>query len=370
VGIKLKRSSRKLIINVAGISLAFGLLGWTIAKNWTVIQQVFQGPLDGRLFALAFAVNMLAVVLTFVRWYILVRALDIPFRLRDAVRLGFIGNVFNLVIPGAVGGDLIKAVYLCQEQSRKAEAVASMVIDRIVGLLGLFLLAAVMGAWIWRDASGDVQRLIMVVWVAVVAGLLGLAVLFTPALYQPLARLFARRKRLARIFQELSAAAGAYRTRLGVVALMLLMAMGIHSLYVLSFYMVSRAMFPTIPSLGEHFLMVPLTLFTTAVPLPFGALGLSEKISDQLFRLVNHPSGAVAMMGYRVLMYAGGVVSAFVYLANLRQVRTLSQQVEQEGPSSGDQEPLEAVEGDGDDNRMASRAEVLPTPNESPVRSD
>ncbi len=34
------------------------------------------------------------------------------FRLRDAVLLGYIGNVFNLVIPGGGGGDLIKAAYL------------------------------------------------------------------------------------------------------------------------------------------------------------------------------------------------------------------------------------------------------------------
>ena len=31
--------------------------------------------------------------------------------------------------------------------------------------------------------------------------------------------------------------------------------------------------------------MVPLSLFTTAVPLPFGALGLSEGISGKLFEL-------------------------------------------------------------------------------------
>ena len=39
--------------------------------------------------------------------------------LRDAMRLGFIGNVFNLVIPGAVGGDIVKGAFLCREQARK-----------------------------------------------------------------------------------------------------------------------------------------------------------------------------------------------------------------------------------------------------------
>ena len=52
--------------------------------------------------------------------------------------LGFIGVVFNLVIPGAVGGDLIKAAYLVRMHIKKTQAIASMVIDRIVGLLALF----------------------------------------------------------------------------------------------------------------------------------------------------------------------------------------------------------------------------------------
>ena len=54
--------------------------------------------------------------------------------------------VFNLVIPGGVGGDLIKASYLVRMRIRRTQAVASMVIDRILGLLALFILAAIAGA--------------------------------------------------------------------------------------------------------------------------------------------------------------------------------------------------------------------------------
>jgi len=63
--------------------------------------------------------------------------------------------------------------------------------------------------------------------------------------------------------------------------------------------------------------LVPLTLFTMAVPLPFGALGLCEEVGDQLLKLVGHPSGALAMMGLRVLMLGSGLEAACVYIANL-----------------------------------------------------
>ena len=63
----------------------------------------------------------------------------------------------------------------------------------------------------------------------------------------------------------------------------------------LAFFLVGRALFGAVPSLFDHFVIVPLVLFTTAVPLPFGALGLTEGVSGRLFDLVNHPGGAVAM---------------------------------------------------------------------------
>ena len=116
-----------------------------------------------------------------------------------------------------------------------------------------------------------------------------------------------------------------YRRRLGLVAGCLLSASLTHGLFVVAFYAVSRALFRNgLPSFADHLLMVPLTLFTTAVPLPFGALGLTENISARLFDLVGHPGGALAMMGFRVLMYGGGLLSLSVYLANLRQVRSLT----------------------------------------------
>jgi uncharacterized membrane protein YbhN (UPF0104 family) len=322
---------------VALCAVAFGLLGVAVWSNRAQIREVLDQPFDAPRWLLGFAIYMVALVLTFVRWHVLVRALGLPFRFRDAARLGFIGNVFNLVIPGAVGGDVIKGAFLCREQSRKAQAIASIVIDRLLGLLGLFVLAGIGGATIWSGSGPDVRRLIVVVWAAVASGVVGLAVIFTPALYRPLLGLARGRGRVETLLNELILMASSYRARLGTVALMLGLATFIHSLFVLVFYIVSRAIFPAgIPSLGEHYVLAPLALFTTAIPLPFGALGLSENISRELFRLAGHPGGAVAMMAFRVVMYAAGLVSIVVYLVNIRQVRELEEAVESGGdPAAG-----------------------------------
>ena len=64
---------------------------------------------DWRFLAGALVVTLVAVVLSFVRWYLLVRALGLPFTLREAIRLGFVGYLLNFTLS-VVGGDVIKSV--------------------------------------------------------------------------------------------------------------------------------------------------------------------------------------------------------------------------------------------------------------------
>lgn len=322
-----KSGRKNLIINAVLVALAFGLLGWTVWKNSSKLKDVWARQPDMRLLVLALGVYILALVITFARWHRLVTALDLPFRFRDAIRLGFIGNVFNLVIPGAVGGDVIKAAFLCKEQEKKTQAVASMVIDRALGLLGLFVLASIFGAYAWSGAEPDVRKVILVAWILVACGVLGLAILFSPSLYRPLMKLLPPEGKLAKTFGELVTMASVYRQRLGVVGSCLGLAVVGHGLFVICFYVIDHALFGSAaPPLVSHFVVVPLILLSMAIPIPFGALGVSEQFAETLFReVLDFHGGAVVMLGYRAIMYSAGLVSVLVYLANARQVRSLRQ---------------------------------------------
>ncbi len=128
------------------------------------------------------------------------------------------------------------------------------------------------------------------------------------------------------ILSEIKAVSTTYRSRLDVVLAGLGLSVIGHALNVLAFFLVGKMLCPTgmTTTLAQHYLMVPLILFSTVAPLPFGALGLSEGISDQLLRMVGHPGGALAMMGFRVLAYGCGLIAACVYLTNQGEVRALS----------------------------------------------
>src|SRR5262249_5591776 len=137
--------NKRLILNLLKYALALGLLGWVVSKNWdpegghglkSVWQRhVVEGqPVHWNYLALAFAVGFVSVVITFVRWLVLVRAVDFPFRVTDALRLGFLGFFWNTFLPGSVGGDAVKAYYLAKSQSRRTVAVATVIMDRVIAL--------------------------------------------------------------------------------------------------------------------------------------------------------------------------------------------------------------------------------------------
>src|SRR5262245_20502086 len=96
--------------------LALGIIGLLYWLNREQLGKIAETPKDWRYLALAVLLIGGASLITFVRWYLLVVAQQFPFRLRDAIRLGFLGLLSNYVMPGSVGGDLVKAGLLCRDQ--------------------------------------------------------------------------------------------------------------------------------------------------------------------------------------------------------------------------------------------------------------
>jgi glycosyltransferase 2 family protein len=93
-------------------------------------------------FAAAIGVYLSTLVLSAYRWRLLatILRLDAPFT--DFLAYRFIATFANSLIPGVAGGDAIRAIYLGRRTKHLGEAVASVLADRIVGLMGLFWLAA------------------------------------------------------------------------------------------------------------------------------------------------------------------------------------------------------------------------------------
>jgi uncharacterized membrane protein YbhN (UPF0104 family) len=321
--------------------VGFGLLAYVISKYWGPnektgapgLEQLLERPIAVEWLAAAAGLIAIAASLQLFRWYLLVRALDLPFTLRNAYRLGLVGIYYNTFFPGSVGGDLLKAYFIAHEHpERKAKAVASVIADRAMGLFGLILFVAVLGsaAWALGDerirANPDLQFIVKAmaaVAAATVAGFLLLGLL--PQ--RRVDRFAARLKWIPKLgggLSEMWYAVWMYRQRPKVVALGLVLSAGAHFGLVFSFHAASRVFPPEnraeMASLAEHVVIAPIGFIAQAIPLTPGGVGVAEGVFAWLYKLSGHPEqlGIAARLAMRVAEW----LIAFVGYVVLKSRRT------------------------------------------------
>ena len=189
--------NKKTAITIAKYLVALGIVGFLI---WQVLAgedsasftQVWEDRASWSVLLLlaSLLVALAGLSVTFVRWYFLVRALDIEFKLKDAFRLGFIGYFSNFLSLGVVGGDAIKAIFISRERpDKKPEAVSSVVLDRIMGLYALTVvcaLASFAGTQVAESAEETAAALQKIAEVSLaisaIGAIVGLLLIFVPAL--------------------------------------------------------------------------------------------------------------------------------------------------------------------------------------------
>jgi uncharacterized membrane protein YbhN (UPF0104 family) len=367
--------NKRTLINIAKYVLAAGLLAWVVKANWAppptkasatlgastvglcaapgghgpllaasaavpgrldshglgyvYDRHIVQGqPIRTGYLIGGFVLYCLACGLTMFRWYLLVRALDLQLTLRDAYRYGLIGAFFNSFLPGAVGGDIIKAAVLARGQSRRTAAVATVIMDRLLALWGLVWFVAILGSIFWATgmlegpaaatASYIVTGALIVVAVTA-TGWLGIGLLADWRAERFAGRL-SRLPLVGGSAGEFWRAAWMYRRRQGSVALALVLTWIGQIGFVSAFYCCANTLWSPelgpVPSLTQHFLLVPLGLVMQAlVPTPGGAGG-GEWGFAALFLLFRaaESNGVLGSLVQRIFSWVLGVVGYLVYL--------------------------------------------------------
>lgn len=225
---------------------------------------------------------------------------DVNLKLEQAVRLTFAGNFFNFALPGTTGGDLFKAYYITRYTQHKTEAVTTVFLDRVIGLLGLMFLATVMFAFAWNRLNWEPtyrNRLGMglgLIW----AGLaVGCVFVFSSRLRHliglpRLAEMLPGGDQLLRVGR----ATVAMRKHKSLILLSLGITLVLQALVVFSGYTMARALGMD----GEfvlYFICIPIGFLIAAVPIsPPQAFGVLEFAYIQFFAYggLNPKSVAVA----------------------------------------------------------------------------
>ncbi len=289
---------RKALITAAKVALAAALLGYVISKvplhdvtapDGEVVKRGFLSVVAGAdwsLVALAAGVFLVNFLLMSVRWWYLMRLLDLPVSLWRTVQLTFLGLFFNAVVPGTVGGDLVKAWYVARTTPRKMAVVVSVFFDRALGLAELTLMGSGMILLVWLTGMKTFAELRTVA--ALTALVLAALLLSLTFLLSRRLRRFFRLQRLyhrlpfAHHIEAVGEAVRTYRRRVAG----LLVAVGITILAHIHF-IGAIALAGVSVGLGVewyyYYLYVPLIYIFGAVPLTPGGVGYVEGLYDTFF---------------------------------------------------------------------------------------
>ena len=196
----------------------------------------------------------------------------------DYFRYTMISNTFNLVMPGALGGDLVRSVYIMKEaESHRATNLVGMLVDRVVGLFSILLLGTICGFF----AGGLEQKAPFVLGMGGVffLGLLGAGLSLNRPFNQGLAGILARcgkpGAQLVRLLETWIGATEYYRSKRGRVAMGILLCFIMHLVSFLAVYLIARNLGLPIGFLSLS-MMTAISWLITTVPLSFGGLGVRE----------------------------------------------------------------------------------------------
>jgi glycosyltransferase 2 family protein len=290
------------------------------------------------------------LLIQFVRWHALVVAQGLPFTFFNSVRLGLIGFFFNSVLPaGSIGGDLVKATFIAREQQRRTIAVSTVLIDRAMGLWGLLWLAFLAGAAFWALGSQEVAeeptlRLIILTLGGILAATV-CAWLLLGLLPQWRADRFAGRlgriPKIGHSAAEFWRAIWIYRLKRRTIGAALVLSVMAHVCFVIGFYFSAQIFRDPgkpleIPSLSQHFLIVPICSASEAfVPLP-GGMGAGEAMYGGFYSKLGFSAdyGIAACFARRIIIILGwSLIGYFIYLQMKPALR-----------ATGDRDKVDAVE--------------------------
>ncbi len=88
------------------------------------------------------------------RWRMLLKTQEISIPYFVALKLHLLGLFYNMFLPGAVGGDLLRAWYVTHHTEKKVAAALSVFVDRAIGL-GCTVVMAVFCYWLIIRQGGD-----------------------------------------------------------------------------------------------------------------------------------------------------------------------------------------------------------------------
>lgn len=294
----MNRRTKNVLVFVAKLGVASGLIVWLVrggALDLRTLGIYFQRP-----FLIAFAIGLffLGVAIATTRWRLLLSLAGVSARWTRLLPLQLTALFFNVVIPGNVGGDVVKALYVARDAAPEKRTPILLIafVERLLGLVGLVALGTLV-TLVRADLLFGEPRFRTLATVVVTLGAsmtIGIAA-FVVVVRRAGDRLEAWTSGPSRIAKLLNQLVLAVRL-LSASAPKLLLTVGLsmvgHACGMALFTVVARAVTSQDVSYAAVATVFPIGLLTLVLPISVAGVGVGHVAFDALFETIGLPGGA------------------------------------------------------------------------------
>lgn len=273
------RARKSAIFLIAKLVFAVVVIAWLFRKVdahrvWGTMRDAHRGPI-----LLGLVLCWVTIVFAAWRWHRLLRVFNIPIAFGSLLCIAQIGPFFALFLPGPTGDDLTRMLYISRlAPGRVAESCSTVLLDRCIGLTGLFLLALTCLPWQWPLLTASSQTF----WLAITILAGGSFVAIGGALFfvagHPTHRWLERRLRSRPAHSLRDEAARIWRLfcdNKRVIGQVILVAVGTQLVNCVLFYLAGAAVGIDL-SLQRWLSFVPIVLAASALPISIAGIGVRE----------------------------------------------------------------------------------------------
>lgn len=264
------------------------------------------------------------IILSLIRWDALLKVQGIFLSPVTLTRLFFIGAFFNNFTLGVTGGDVVKAYYVSHEaKNKRTEAVITVFIDRVIGMIALFSIA--LTALFFIENNEFMLKIRTLILSLFVGTLLFCFFLFNKSLLKkiPFLEHIMRKLPFYHALKKTYNAFHLYHNHKGTLLFTFFLSIFLQVIMMLIISLLGKALDIQEVSMVHYFLFFPIIATLSALPISLGGLGVGEAAFVYFFGLVGVTSGKAFALGLctRFVWIAWGLIGGLIYILPSNKIK-------------------------------------------------
>jgi uncharacterized membrane protein YbhN (UPF0104 family) len=311
---------KTFFINVLKLLVAGALIAWLISSDKLDFKLITQLKHHPQSVLLAILLSLINLTLISIRWRRILSARSTyPLPLMGLINVNWIGQFFSSVLPGSFSGDLIKLLYvqnLNPELSKKF-VLASVLIDRVIGLFGLILLVGLSSLFFSSHILGnspDMKPLLLINYALAVSVLVGLTFFF---FFHGFVRIILQKLQAfgwRHLFEKIITFWDDLTGIKSYIVKAIVMSILIQFIGVLIFWSLIHPFIQGQMDFREALAFIPIGFMTLALPVAPSGLGVGHAIFQKLFQLSGIENGASLFNIYFFVMLSVNLAGVVPWL--------------------------------------------------------